>query len=408
MGIISVLCQAPTNKQLKGVVISSLDSMPIPYAHLTVLGQSEGCATNVHGQFKLQYLTGETDSLVVSHISFNDTILIINHVLTDSITITLRPKIWNLSEVAIISADSINRIVDRIKKNFRKNYPTSLHLANAFYREVIYNNQTGSTDRLLEATVAIQDKGYGTDGDNITGEIVAMRKSDDQIKDHSPIWISMIKKMFPETQNNFYTLLKSNPIRRFRLVNGAEENDFFGKSLVTTALERGDLVLLGSLEDKSGDLYLKLAFEQKGFYTHKGVFVVNASNYAIIDWEHQVISARNNVLFKYEYKYIPLDGKYYPFFYRGISFDFAGNIKTYSKTNTIIFSEHNTRRRNIDRIRKRNMISEKGDFYKNSLEYDATYWSNQNILQKEPLTKKEIESLSRFRDLEIQFKKNGK
>ncbi len=307
----------------------------------------------------------------------------------------------------MIPDDSLQSIVANIKKNFRKNYPTSLHYSNAFYREVIYNNLNDATDRLTEATVAIQDKGYGTDGSNITAEIIALRKSDDYTETKTKLWIALILKMFPETENNFYTLIKANPLRRYRIENKGEESDFFGNNLLDMALNRGELTLVGSLKDKNGDLCLKMAFEQKGFFTHKGEFIVNADTYAIVDWEHAVYTSRG-MMKKQQYKYTMTDGKYLPFFYREVGFDFSGNTATHTKVNTIIFNEHSTKRKNIDRIKKRNVVSNKGDFYKNSGQYDAEYWEHQNILQEEPLSKSEVESLSRFKNLEKQFEQNAK
>lgn len=76
IAIVPAWCQINQNRLITGTVVSTTDSLPVPYTHISVLGQPEGSVTNFNGDFKLQFISDGTDSLAVTHISFNDTIII--------------------------------------------------------------------------------------------------------------------------------------------------------------------------------------------------------------------------------------------------------------------------------------------------------------------------------------------
>jgi len=402
--------QKTPDHTLKGVIYSTIDSLPIPYAYIGIPQLGIGTSTNINGQFELHYDSPIQDTLSITHLSYEKKKLILPATPANDTILFLTPIAFELPDITVLSDDSIAKIAQKIKRNFRKNYPTSLHYSSLFYREIIYDAESNTASRLIESTVGIEDKGYGTPNDNIKAEIIAIRKSDDIDKDNTSVWVSILQKAFPETQNDFFKLLNSNPLRRYRFSDKRKgtnnANDFWGKNLIDMALNRGDLKITGSHHTDS-DTFIHLTFEQPGIFTHKGTFTVNTTDFAIVDWTHQVILKNGKVLRDFTYKYYKNNKKYYPYFYRGLTAEYNDDLVTFNHVQTLVFTEHFEKRRNIERIKRSTMISNKGDFYKNTSEYDASYWANQNILLQEPLGEEDIESLSKVTQIETQFKRNG-
>src|SRR5690554_6358747 len=91
----------PILVRLKGRLVSASDSIPIPYANIINNRNRSGTTTNNEGYFTLDVLN--IDSLIVSSVGYQKTVLYIPHHYMgyDIITFTMNPVSYAVEEVNV-------------------------------------------------------------------------------------------------------------------------------------------------------------------------------------------------------------------------------------------------------------------------------------------------------------------
>ncbi|MCU4174969.1 carboxypeptidase-like regulatory domain-containing protein [Carboxylicivirga sp. N1Y90] len=103
--------------QKRGVIIDELTQMPIPYVNIQVLGTKDGFNSDEKGIFKV--VAKENSVMVFSAVGFEG-----KELLFDAIkdTIKLKPIIYELDEVNIVSKDDIELSIGKLKRHISGYY----------------------------------------------------------------------------------------------------------------------------------------------------------------------------------------------------------------------------------------------------------------------------------------------
>ncbi len=189
----------------KGRVLSE-NNKAVAFAHVFLVDNHElGVITNEIGEFNIEISdTAKVKKFIISHILFiTDTVSISS----DSIiTIYLSAKPNILDEVTINSTrDSVYKIIGKVFKSMKKNYPTKPYFCEAFYRETDFVNQENV--KLTEAVINIQDFGYKKP-DKIRVLVKEFRQSEDYGERNSAMvyLLEILGKMFNQSNEIHYTI----------------------------------------------------------------------------------------------------------------------------------------------------------------------------------------------------------
>lgn len=126
-----ILMSLPVYSQtLEGFVVDSLTKEILPFANITLLGKNVGTSTNENGFFKLDISQNKQDSLFVSFIGYQNTLLSLENYIenkTYSTTILLSPKPEKIEEVIVSKSIKYeNKKFTLGTFNQKKNYPSSV------------------------------------------------------------------------------------------------------------------------------------------------------------------------------------------------------------------------------------------------------------------------------------------
>jgi hypothetical protein len=92
--------------QLKGILISRSDSLPIPYANIFNLRTRQGTITDAKGLFKIQVLS--TDSLRISALGFMRELITIPKNQDSIFVVLVRPVRYAINEVVVKGESPVN------------------------------------------------------------------------------------------------------------------------------------------------------------------------------------------------------------------------------------------------------------------------------------------------------------
>ena len=200
------------NTTLEGVIYSSIDSLPLEYVQISLKHSGIGTISNKAGEYQLhiknEYLN---DTIIFQHIAYKKHKTTVKELLQlEQKKIYLQIAVHELSEVNIVSQDSLRDIVKMAVKQIRKNYPNHLHCMSAYFRQTTFDEKTNKANSLIETALDIQDRGNNSSMENIKFRINEMRRSDDPNK-YSFV-SNMLGKLFGKN-NEVYNILERNPIR---------------------------------------------------------------------------------------------------------------------------------------------------------------------------------------------------
>ena len=92
----------PDGQEVKGLVLDKVSGEPVPYVTVYERNQLAAAMTDEHGAFKLSLKKrGSTDSLSVSRVSYNDTIIPVDWNIAQNITIKITPMDKPLDSVIV-------------------------------------------------------------------------------------------------------------------------------------------------------------------------------------------------------------------------------------------------------------------------------------------------------------------
>jgi hypothetical protein len=224
-----IYCQQPD--YIKGKVIDSKTSRPVPYATVRLKNSQIGVISNAEGDFRiLKDPAFQTDSLSVSCIGFHRLSLAFRALKTTGMNyLKLVPYIYSLKEVSVTARKkrlSSQIIIGRALSRIKKNYPVDPYNYVSYYRD--YQKDSIEYLNLNEAIIQTLDNGFGSSDTN-RFRLLDFKKNMDFTRssitpyydlpetDHSDIWFKRIPNAIVGDQygNELFILLVHDAIRNF-------------------------------------------------------------------------------------------------------------------------------------------------------------------------------------------------
>ncbi|MFK7951465.1 MAG: carboxypeptidase-like regulatory domain-containing protein [Ekhidna sp.] len=431
--LLSTCLQAQNKQEISGQVISTNDSTFLEFAHIYIKNGFIGTYTNAEGKFTLNYPDSlAQDTLVVSRIGYGNIMLpLIAQDTSRSLSIYVPESSNYLDEVVITTQkDTVAAFVKKVLRRFRKNYPTKLHYLEGFYRELSLKGDNYT--RLIEASIGITENSYRKDETTTKIKIKQIRKSEDyrayDVK--RQLWSAAMKKMMKigfdwQDYNSIRKLLGTNIAKmdHRKILLFAQENDFidaFDFTITKVSIENGNkLYHITFQTDPSTTSPLN---------HYGGEIIINVDDSAIIEWKYRGMPHPYKTMARYDFMYYKgkfafqnhiiyskFGDKYYPTFFEVYKPILEASNHVYENGReeyqfdkmTFMVNQIITKKRDFDRIKKREALEDELDLYDVEHPYDAGFWVNYNILLIDPLLKPTIEDLEKEKSLDEQFESNG-
>ncbi len=420
----SSFCQETVDhatKTISGIVVSSDENLPVPFAHVYLKNSTIGTVSNSAGEFSLKLPGNQNNEIQISSIGFKTIAIRVPENSNETITIKLQPTTITLNEVVVSASefDSGRYILQTALKFAKFNYPHKTHILEGFFREISYIDTL--YNRLIEAAVRIQEVGYQKNTyDNEKweftrnkAEIIELRKSDDfRETDKS------VHKMFGD-RNELYRTFDSNYVRA--LMNKSNH------TLSKDNLGSYDLNYVGRTEYENQEVYIvelkqrnRNSFQlndTKIFITKADFAIVKIEFVGIGNTEEEKIPKEHLIDGKYwfykEVNYRKINNTYYPFY--------ISSKHSVADANYVVEKEGKTQKQYIhtqfllthvydddfSKIKWKDTEDRNVDLYKKEIPYNEDFWTNYNVIKLNPLNRVPTE-LEKEKSLEAQFKEEKK
>src|SRR5664280_2121115 len=217
---------------IRGKVIDSKTSEPVPFATVHLKNSQVGVISNAEGDFRILNNPGfQSDSLIVSCIGFHSLSLAFSKLKTsETNNLKLVPNIYSLNEVRVTARErrlSPEIIIARALRNIKKNNPAIPFSYVSYYRD--YQKDSSNYLNLHEAIIQTLDKGFGYPSDSNRYRLLDFKKNMDFLRknitpyynlpetDHSELWFKRIPHAIVGDQygNEFFILLAHDSFRNF-------------------------------------------------------------------------------------------------------------------------------------------------------------------------------------------------
>ena len=402
---------------IEGTVYNKDTNTPIVEALISISNiPSAEELTNEKGEFSLRIPSKfKRDSIIVSFIGFQSISLPVKYFFKrkSSTTIYLSPSPIVLKEVVINGKYDAKAIVENAFARIHKNYPTKAHYLEGFYRKVSYSNDTAVN--LVEAAIAIQDKNYRKGFELSYIKIKELRQSDEyaimdtdflrKIKKqgtmnpwslhnlmYKPYQLSLlhIYSSWPYSKQMFFS-----PQRFFRL-----DNINIRKSDTLYTISHGWFPPESnkSAEDLDGRNTFTISSKGYGMVEVKSAktYMINRSSSECTPWGSQIL------------RFEKINGLYYPRFIQHTTHRLINSKPCKNKAHDKItfyfesFSKKNTKKTKFKK--PANTVLSIKD---NPFPYNPEFWSEYELINKHPLSEKDLNDLERYKPLEEQFQNNG-
>ena len=419
---------------ISGIILNAADSTPVSYAHVSIPSQQIGVMANEDGAFQLNFeAISLFDTLRISHLGFEAYAQAVNRIDTASVRYFLRPDVYALSEIIITPREDSSKLIVRAAlKRLKENYPVKPFQMTAFYREKAQSRDNYAYTQLMEAAIAIQDPGVNDPPENIKIRLDQFRKSND-LADYSlmqKIW----KRLLGE-QNNLYGILIQDPVRNLKFNN---IDDLISSYCLECLLDKAVWWLSGTtsmnnepvyqvnfvFNSGSGKLFINQA--DLGFYRIEYNLESrwNLSDEGLSDQQKKVFNEAKYGTEQFNYQgdlngrivvnYQKIKGKYYPSFIEWLQLgnyrksNIEGKSRTIGyNTCTLMVTAIETNKKEMTRLKKRQVVNRENPLGAMSKEYDPKFWAGYNTLLLTPLEEKLIKDLEFESSLEEQFSENS-
>jgi hypothetical protein len=225
-----IYCQQPD--YIRGKVIDSKTSRPIPFATVRLKNSQVGVISNAEGDFRILNNPGfRSDSLIVSCIGFHRLSLTFSVLKTAGMNnLKLIPYIYSLNEVKVTARKrrlSPEIIIARALRNIKKNYPVTPYSYVSYYRD--YQKDSSNYLNLNEGIIQTLDKGFSYASDSNRYRLLDFKKNMDFLRknvtpyydlpetDHSDEWFKKIPHAIVGDQhgNELFILLAHDTFRNY-------------------------------------------------------------------------------------------------------------------------------------------------------------------------------------------------
>jgi CarboxypepD_reg-like domain len=225
-----IYCQQPD--YIRGKVIDSKTSGPVPYATVRLKNSQVGVISNAEGDFRILNNPGfQSDSLIVTCIGFHRLSVAFSVLKTSGMNnLKLLPNIYVLNEVKVTARKrrlSPEFIIARALRNIKKNNPVIPFSYVSYYRD--YQKDSSNYLNLNEAIIQTLDKGFAYASDSNRYKLLDFKKNMDFMRmnitpyydlpetDHSDESFKRIPHAIVGDQygNELFILLVHDAIRNF-------------------------------------------------------------------------------------------------------------------------------------------------------------------------------------------------
>jgi CarboxypepD_reg-like domain len=225
-----IYCQQPD--YIRGKVIDSKTSQPVPYATVHLKNSQVGVISNAEGDFRILNNPGfQSDSLIVSCIGFHRLSLAFSVLKTAGMNnVKLIPNVYSLNEVRVTARKkrlSPEIIIFRALNHIKKNYPVNPFSYVSYYRD--YQKDSSNYLNLNEGIIQTLDKGFAYPSDSNRYRLLDFKKNMDfkimvitpyydlPETDHSDVSFKRIPhaKVGDQNGNELFILLVHDAIRNF-------------------------------------------------------------------------------------------------------------------------------------------------------------------------------------------------
>ena len=303
--------------KLSGRVVEGNDETPIPYATLTIKGETIGTMTNIDGRFDFIIpVRLHNQPITVRCLGF-ETRELTQQELKENQLIKLEPIAVRLREIKVKPID-VSEVLKNFRNNIGNNYETSNQLMITFYRETIKRD-----DQYIGVWEAIMEmlKSPYTSGGNDRVRFIKGRKSnfnktfkDLSLKIQGGPWyittLDIVRNLetFLDPQFEHLYRYRFDPsimynnrltwVIRFSRKEDVEFPCYYGKFLIdpdTYALVKAEFGLDKKSLKLNGDTFIK---KEPHGYTTRPEGAEYTVNYRLVDGRWQFYSARTDVIFK--------------------------------------------------------------------------------------------------------------
>jgi hypothetical protein len=225
-----IYCQQPD--YIRGKVIDSKTSEPLPYVTVRLKNSQVGVISNAEGDFRILNNPGfQSDSLIVSCIGYHKLALAFSVLKTAGLNnLKLVPNIYSLNEVRVTARKkrlSPELMIARALRNIKKNNPAEPFSYVSYYRD--YQKDSSNYLNLNEGIIQTLDKGFVYSSGSNRYRLLAFKKNTDFLRknitpyydlpetDHSDMWFKSIPHAIVGDQygNEFFILLAHDSFRNF-------------------------------------------------------------------------------------------------------------------------------------------------------------------------------------------------
>jgi len=303
--------------KLSGMIVEGKNDEPIPYASLTIAGESIGTMTNMDGRFDFIIPWRFRDKVISIRCMGFQTLDLKQSQFKENLKIKLEPSTIHLREIKVKPVD-VSDALRNFRNNISKNYELSTQLMITFYRETIKRD-----DQYIGVWEAIMEmmKSPYTSINSDKVRFLKGRKSDfgKTFKDISlkiqggPWYITSLDivrnpETFLDPQfENIYRYRFEQPemyngrvtwVIKFSRKEDVDFPCYYGKILIDAdsyALVNAEFGLDKKSLKMNGDTFIKK--ESHGFTTRPEGAEYSV-NYRMVEGRWQFYSARTDVIFK--------------------------------------------------------------------------------------------------------------
>ena len=360
-----------------GKVIDSITKEPIPFAHV-YLRLGAGTISNESGDFNLETNISKSDSIIISHVSYESIKIPFNsdpkHYIFE-----LSPLSITLSEVIIYDKGYIDEFIEKVYQRIKKN--DKANFGKAFYRQITYANKTPT-----EIQEIFLDISYSARGLKKYSSSEARYAKKVSTKENPIVSMS----------NQLYLVLG------FDLTPDAKRD--FKKPFDEDFKTEIDFTIIGSYASKNNE-FLEFSYKPRNSnYGMEGTLTINKKNYCICKFTGNTknslgmdtlrSSVKNEVAtnhhFSWDVGFDCEDNSNPALIYSIVKTSFTASVygKIEVDSKLIVYER---KHKSIKNLKEFEITQKDMDVIK-STKYHPKFWKNNEIVKRTPIEKKIIES----------------